>query len=699
MNNNLKKKFGLIILFLFITGFFTNFIWTQPSELLSNDNVNNRRILKISQNEISFIHISSDNWTGYNGQPWFHLGDGTKNNPHKIENVTINANYKDSAVYIYDSDQPFIIQNCTILNGKLSSDHGGIICSYSSNGTIINNTIKNSYEGIFLNEITEFKVFNNSIFNCSDNGILARDSTYSDISSNTVYNCINNGIRIDYSNNLEIRDNNVFGNEWRGINIVYNCSNIKIRGNTILNHNSGSAIGIMLSGTMDYPNLDNEIYNNTVKNSTNYGIYLGSYTNSTSIIHNNISENWVGLRIHSTCFDNSVYLNNFSNNTYNAWDSTSFNSWDNESIGNLWDDYISAQGGYDLDDNGIGDIPYKIYDGPSQTINTVNDSLPICDDGDDTPPTISIVNPVNDTIYSSPPTITVSISDNGEIDSQWYKVLNTSEIDTCSGTEFQINTEIWNNQSEGLILIRVFVNDTGGNSDSTVLQVIKDTIVPSIDITSPSDGTLFSETPEIQVSIFDIHINETWYTILGSGENYIFETSSFTVHSSLWMNQAQGNFTVRVFANDSAGNLRYADLILNKDTINPFLMINSPLSGTEFGNTSPTINLTITEANLFQFWFTINDSSTLHFVAASSGENTFSIESSIWDLIPEGHVLITFFANDTLGQTGTISITIIKEIPEEPSEPPSIPGFNVLILLFFSLFSVIVLSRMQIKKN
>ncbi|TFF88659.1 MAG: hypothetical protein EU548_08565, partial [Promethearchaeota archaeon] len=226
-----------------------------------------------------------------------------------------------------------------------------------------------------------------------------------------------------------------------------------------------------------------------------------------------------------------------------------------------------------------------------------------------------------------------------------------------------------------------------------------DDLAPNIDILSPNDNSYHGDPPIIDISVSDAGgINETWYTIIGSGENYTVETSSFELNSTLWMDQAQGSFTIRVFANDSAGNLGYEDVILIKDTINPFLMINSPLTGAPFGTTPPTINLTITELHLFQFWFTINDSSTINLVVANSGENIFSIDNSIWDLIPEGHVLISFFANDTVGNSGTISVTIIKEIPDEPTEPAAIPGFSVITTLVSLLVGTIIASRTKIRK-
>lgn len=676
MNNHFKNKSYIIILFLIASGLFANVFWTPPSEITSN-NIDNKRSLKTSQHEISFIIINNDNWTGFAGEPWFHLGDGTENDPHRIENLTVNPNFMRSAIYIFNSDEHFIIQNCTILNAVFNFEwFSGIELGYAENGIIRNNTIYNSYRGIWCSYSQNLNITNNKVFNCTENGI-----------------------RIDYSLDLEISDNEIYETDVYGLYIRFDCSNIHIIGNTIYNNTGGGyGAAIMFTGGSTYVNYDNYVYNNTLRGNV-YGILISSYTNRTEVMYNEIFNSILtGMEIRNNCYDNYVFLNNLSN-THNALDDSSNNYWDNGTIGNFWHDYISSQGGYDLDDNGIGDIPYKIYNDWAQTTNTVNDTFPICDDGDDIPPTISIVSPGNDTFYSSSPSITVSIYDNGEIDSQWYKMLNTSETDTFSGTDFQIDPTIWTNQPEGVIIIRVFVNDTAGNSNSSDLQIIKDSIVPSIDIINPLDGTLFSEAPEIEVSIFDIHINETWYTVIGSGQNYPFSTSSFEMNSTLWSAQDEDAVIIRIYANDTAGNLEYADLTIVKDSLNPILTINSPLGGMQFGITPPTINITITELHLDKFWFRINDSSTLYFVTVSNGENVFAMESSIWDIIPEGHVKIDFFANDTLGKIGTISITIIKEIPDNPQEPPSIPGYGIFLLLISSLCSLSIANRINGRKK
>ena len=101
--------------------------------------------------------------------------------------------------------------------------------------------------------------------------------------------------------------------------------NVDIIGFTIRNKKIG--IGIHIEGFND-----SLINNNTIRD-THTGVYLKG------------------------CMNNSIYHNNFVNNTINAYDDSS-NYWDHgyPSGGNYWDDYT----GKDLNNNGLGDTPYNI---------------------------------------------------------------------------------------------------------------------------------------------------------------------------------------------------------------------------------------------------------------------------------------------------------------------------------------------------
>ena len=102
----------------------------------------------------------------------------------------------------------------------------------------------------------------------------------------------------------------------------------------------------------------------TIRNSgtdiNNSGINIQS--KSSLIFDNNLENNQIGIRLIKS-FNNTIYHNNFFNNTINAIDDGN-NTWYNNTItqGNYWDDYNAK----DKNNDGIGDTPYNISGGKNQ---------------------------------------------------------------------------------------------------------------------------------------------------------------------------------------------------------------------------------------------------------------------------------------------------------------------------------------------
>jgi len=173
------------------------------------------------------------------------------------------------------------------------------------------------------------------------------------------------GIEINSSNN--IISENVLTDNYIGIKANDNTKNNYIYHNKMYENQYGVSL---------YQSTDNNVSGNNITSCVFYGIYIYN-TESNIVFDNDLSDNYYGVKIKASeaniIFKNKIhqnlegidlccgsgyniiYLNIFDSNNNNANDDL-FNQWDNGKVGNYWDDY----NGEDLNDDGIGDVPYNI---------------------------------------------------------------------------------------------------------------------------------------------------------------------------------------------------------------------------------------------------------------------------------------------------------------------------------------------------
>ncbi|UCC58694.1 MAG: right-handed parallel beta-helix repeat-containing protein [Candidatus Bathyarchaeum sp.] len=239
--------------------------------------------------------------------------------------------------------------------------------------------------GIELSGVRDCVIVGNNAYDNKRNGISLTNSNYNKIENNI---CANNsdGIRLwsrsplTSSNNL-IKNNICFKNRRYGIefwsyiymttttndNIITlnDCSANREGGiylgksvNCVLSENtlSYNEIGVFLDGrNMTTKNIT--VTNNLVLNNSR-GLYLyGTGLKETLIVENTIGNNDLGIYCQSV-YGNEFYHNDFINNIEQVHlsSSGSENLWDNGVEGNYWSNYD----GTDIDEDGIGDVPYII---------------------------------------------------------------------------------------------------------------------------------------------------------------------------------------------------------------------------------------------------------------------------------------------------------------------------------------------------
>lgn len=642
-------------------------------------------------------------------------GSGTLNNPYIIENVTINGQGSGTGIRILNSEKYFKIKNCTIFNSTT-----GILLSSVINGTIINNTLKdNTNYGLFLDGDCEDNVIKgNQIINNGEYGLyLFSHSNDNFIETNNVSNNQNHGIwlreycnrnvvfnnTIDenvnigvvvsyYSSYNKILNNSIKYNGMFGIGFIQNCDDSIISNNLIIGSGQyglrvyatclrtnitentiaySSSHGILIQYTEpSWKPLDDLIFKNNISYSGGSGIHLvdGSYLTCTdNIISNNENGIYLESGFDRTKFIGNIINNNlnygiytadgsrsnsFSNNYFNgnlnnARDSSSNgNSWNIGTLGNYWDDYS----GVDSNDDGIGDTPY-----PVGGDNQILDDYPIWEDGDDIP-VVNINKPLNGTFYgSNSPNYEVLI-DAGDLNTSWYSLDNGLNY-TFTSLSGIINQSAWDACDNGTVKIEFFVNDTAGNLGYAEVDVYKDIYIPSITIISPKQDQLFSyDTIDFEIFIDESNLNFTWYTVNG-GLNYLFNGISGTINSTAWENCINGSVIIRFYANDSAGNVGFNEVIIRKDIEKPNISIISPTPFQLFGNITFNFELLIKEGNLNTTWYTLDN-----------GLNNYTfldiigiIDQDAWKACDNGTVTLHFYANDSVGNIANKEIFVRKD--------------------------------------
>jgi len=453
--------------------------------------------------------------------------------------------------------------NNTITGNEVSyCNHSSIRLYHSDNNTLINNTgTHNGLSGISLeysdkNNLTDNKISQNerdgiSVINYSNNNTIA---------GNTASHNIRTGIFIAVADENTLNNNVIIENGEDNGNVYDLCGiyilssdHIIVIENDVTNNGIGRPddSGIFLEDSWY-----TTIKNNTIANNNPNGIRLRMANNNT-IVYNNISSN-IYEGVYLTHFNNpllnsnnnTLYYNYFFNNSGNARDYGLNNQWDNGSIGNYWDDYT----GKDLNNDGIGDIPYNI----SGTANS-QDNFPIWKG-----PFIKIISPLENEVFGTDaPEFEVNISDHN-LNYTWYTINDGQNFFFSeNGT---INQAEWDSLSDGVANIVFYANDSEGYTNFKRVDIKKDITAPTIDIISPSSGGNFNLTaPEFTVEITDINfIDRMWYSLNG-GQNFTF-TSNETINQAEWDSLSDGLITITFFANDTVGNLASDSISITKDT-------------------------------------------------------------------------------------------------------------------------------------
>lgn len=237
----------------------------------------------------------------------------------RIENVTLTDNF--FGIYLAQTSGSILRGNRLKAEGTRETQSGnGIHLWYSRDITIENNIIEGHRDGVYF----EF----------------AREVT---LRGNRSEGNLRYGMHFMFSDECMFEDN-IFRNNGAGVAVMY-TDKVMMRGNRFLDNLGSSAYGLLLKEIRQSHVIENEFLNNSV------GIYMEASSRN-RIKRNDFESNGWAVKVMANSMDNQFVENNFLANTFEV----STNSRQNFNIFNR--NYWSRYSGYDLDRDGIGDVPH-----------------------------------------------------------------------------------------------------------------------------------------------------------------------------------------------------------------------------------------------------------------------------------------------------------------------------------------------------
>jgi nitrous oxidase accessory protein len=238
---------------------------------------------------------------------------------------------------------------CTIADNILINAFFGVYLENSGGSVVRGNTITGRAErettsgnGIHLWYCRDIHIEDNQVEGHRD-GIYFEFVEDSYVTGNISRNNLRYGLHFMFSHDDTYEDN-TFSHNGAGVAVMYS-QGVSMRHNRFERNWGQASYGLLLKEIKDSVIEQNRIERNTI------GLYSEG-SDRVIVEGNEFVDNGFAVKVMANSMDNTFHHNNFSGNTFDVATNSrqNFNRFD----GNYWSTYR----GYDLDANGVGDVPH-----------------------------------------------------------------------------------------------------------------------------------------------------------------------------------------------------------------------------------------------------------------------------------------------------------------------------------------------------
>lgn len=242
------------------------------------------------------------------------------------------------------------VTGCVVAGNEIRAAFFGIYAARAAGCTISGNVIagagageSRNANGIHLYASRGFVVTGNRVERQRD-GIYLEFGRHAVIEGNTSAGNTRYGLHFMFSDSCAYRDN-VFRGNRGGVAVMYS-GNVDISGNTFAEARGAAAYGLLLKELHASRVIGNHFENNTV------ALFVDGSDHLTAGRNDFLRNGWA-VRLLASTDDGQFEGNRFAGNAFDVVTNSRESS--TEFRGNYWDRYD----GYDLDRDGVGDVPFR----------------------------------------------------------------------------------------------------------------------------------------------------------------------------------------------------------------------------------------------------------------------------------------------------------------------------------------------------